>query len=390
MGIADAPAAPSAGGRTGKVNPNYGGPRPSGKGNTRRGIERARNEATAYYAPDLAMNDLEQQKISSGLNLSGITYDLSQRGNDIDIRSANRQPGYLQNTYNLDRLDLGIKRAANERQFGLIEADRKDNAADWGRMQEQLTRQAQQDTQGERMSRIIAAENRANSGVMGMDARAGVIQNRDTLGRQLAQNTADRAAGLQRFNAANRGFDESVAQATDSRNMFNSQGRRLDVDFAERMAGAKDDIERARIAKDYTAAKRAEETNSAFYDLAVTRKGRDKINADRKQYEIDRAPTYINENKQKWQADLDRWKDKQAQGQKYIDDNRNDRAAARAGAPNYNPKSASSRAGMSWSQIGAGITGRAPFNPATGENFRGYYKFGAGLRRIGSWFTPKW
>ena len=387
MGIADAPPAPA---RAGKVNPNYGGPRPSGRGNTRRGIQRARDEAKAYYAPDLAMNDLEKQKIAAGLNLSGITYNLDQRRNDVDIRAAGRQPGYLQNTYNLDREDLGIKRAANERQFGLIEADRKDTAADWGRLQEQLTRQVEQDTQEEKLARIVTAENRANSGMLGIDARASVIKGRDTLGRQLAQNTADRAAGLQRFNAANRGFDESVAQATDTRNMFTTQGRRLDIDFMERMAGANDEIERARITRDYAAAKRAEQVNAGFYDLAMTSEGRNKVLAEMQNYETERAPGYINENKQKWQAALDKWKDKQAEGQRVIDLSRNQREAARVGAPGYNPRSASSRAGMSLSQIGAGITGRAPFNPSSGDNFRGFWKFGAGLRRIGSWFTPNY
>jgi hypothetical protein len=321
------------------------GNRPTGKGIGARSVSNSWNLAQGSMAPKYAQNDLDRTYLGNQNAVDNAGYDIQKRKWDSDYNAATRQPGYINSLYNntlanndQQRFQQGIQNQANQRQYGMITADRgdiaanrKDNAADWAAYQETNADKGTEITQNEKMARIVAAEQVAGRGMMGVGARAGVIQGRDQKGRDLAQNVRDLAAGNRQFDSRNRQFDaqgrdldERWATTKDNEGLGNSRMAQLGLERdrygiqnREDIASAYDNITNADVARQYGANRQTAGNLKNQYDLWSNGADRNQLNVDTFNTAFNNLPYFTQQEQQKVRTAQGKWDTQQAKYDRY-------------------------------------------------------------------------
>jgi len=207
------------------------------------GAQLAYNASMNAINGDLAYNDLASQKLKADYLLNGGVREIDLGQNNTEIErskmaqaAADRQQRFLKDIYDLqtqgrgmDRMDLGIADRGNDRIFGLVNAEKQDTMKDLQRLEQSLGRDKERNISNEKKARWLVAENRANSGMIGADAKSTVVFGREELGRQMADNAAQMDAGRQQYSSAMRKLDEQLAKATDQRDINKIQRARYDL-----------------------------------------------------------------------------------------------------------------------------------------------------------------
>jgi hypothetical protein len=207
------------------------------------GAQLAYNASMNAISGDLAYNDLASQKLKSDFLVNNGMREIDFKQNDTSLErtrinqaAADRQKKFLKDIYDLqtqgrgmDRMDLGIADRANDRIFGLVNAEKQDTTKDLQRLEQALGREKQQNISTEEKNRLDAATDAIGQGMMGSKAQGNVVFGREELGRQMADNAAQMDAGRQQYAASMRKLDEQLAKATDQRDINKIQRARYDL-----------------------------------------------------------------------------------------------------------------------------------------------------------------
>lgn len=187
---------------------------------------------------------------------------LNRQGLDIDNAALMRQMAYLSERLGLDTdltnlgyADIGVQDAAAQRQYGLINADRADTRATWGRAQEEnfdqqqaVNREEAAAIRNERLNQRKMIEQSAANGDISMIGSIESKELNNGLKDQLAKLSDDRAGLFRRlaetkqsYFARIRELDEREASTNDARERLRLQRERLGVEQRMKELAAKED-----------------------------------------------------------------------------------------------------------------------------------------------------